>query len=136
MSKVYGIASQEIYCEQFGNDLVVLNLGTGQYFGFNTSAALIWKGLIDHQVSLEDLGEAGFPQQFLSSCVARLEELGLISPADHPAQAVPAELLENLDATLPEPNVELYDDLASLFLADPIHDVDGEIGWPNIGHQA
>jgi hypothetical protein len=132
MTKVYGIASPEIYSEQFGDDLVVLHLGTGQYFGFNTSAALIWKGLINHKASLENLGEAGFPQQALSQCIARLEELGLIRPADHPAQAVPAELLKNLDATLPE--VELYDDLASLILADPIHDVDDEIGWPNIGN--
>jgi hypothetical protein len=132
MSTVYCIASNDIYCEQFGNDLVVLNLSTGQYFGFNTSAALIWRGLIEHQASLENLGKAGFPEQALNSCVTRLEELGLISLADHPAQSLPAELLTNLDAALPEPEVELYEDLASLILADPIHDVEDDAGWPNV----
>lgn len=130
MSKVYGIASPDIYCEQFGNDLVVLNLGTGQYFGFNDAASLIWKCLIEHQASLEDLCLAGFSQEILITCVARLEELGLICPGNHPARSVPAEL--HPDVALADPKVELFDDLASLILADPIHDVEGEAGWPNL----
>lgn len=130
MGKVYGIASSDIYCEQFGNDLVVLNLGTGEYFGFNDTASLIWKGLIGHQASLENLCAAGFSQETLNTCVARLEELGLIRPGNHPARAVPADL--HPEATLAEPKVELYDDLASLILADPIHDVEDEAGWPNL----
>ena len=132
MSKVYSIASKDIYCEQFGSDLVVLNLSTGQYFGFNATAALIWKGLIEHEASLENLRAAGFSQEILTTCIARLEELGLISPGNHPAKAIPAELHQNLEAALAEPEVELYDDLATLILADPIHDVEGEAGWPNI----
>jgi hypothetical protein len=129
MSQVYRVASSEIYCEQFGNDLVVLNLGSGQYFGFNASASLIWKALIEHQASLEDLCAAGFSQDTLNTCIARLEELGLIRPGIHPARPFPAEL--HLEAALAEPEVELYDDLASLILADPIHDV-VEAGWPKI----
>lgn len=134
MSKVYSIASSDIYCEQFGNDLVVLNLGTGQYFGFNDTACLIWKGLIEHQASLEGLCAAGFSLETLNTCVARLEELGLIRPGDHPARPAPAEL--HPDTALAEPEVELYDDLTSLILADPIHDVEGEAGWPNLSSNA
>lgn len=132
MSKVYRVADAGIYSEQFGDDLVVLNLNTGRYYGFNVYAGLIWKGLIEHRASLDGLVEAGFADAALASCIARLEELGLVSPADHEPQAVPSELKMALEGGHPDPVVELYDDLASIILADPIHDVDTEAGWPNI----
>ena len=132
MSKVYSVAGAGIYSEQFGDDLVVLNLNTGQYYGFNVYAGLIWNGLIDHQASLDGLCDAGFSREALTGCIARLEQLGLVCPAGHPAKVVPSELRDTLAAAEPNPVVELYDDLASVILADPIHDVDSQAGWPNV----
>jgi hypothetical protein len=68
----------------------------------------------------------------LTGCIARLEQLGLVCLADYPAKAVPSELRDSLVAGEPNPVVELYDDLASVILADPIHDVDSQAGWPNV----
>jgi len=132
MTTVYAVAGPGIYSEQFADDLVVLNLNTGHYYGLNLHAGLIWKGLVDHQASVDGLCEAGFSRAALTTCIARLEELGLVVPADHPPQVVPSALVVRLGAAEPIPLIEFYDDLASVILADPIHDVDNEAGWPNI----
>lgn len=132
VDQVYCISGPGIYSEQFGDDLVVLNLNTGQYYGFNVHASLIWRGLVDCQAGVDSLCDAGFSREALSGCIARLEELGLISLADHSPKAVPDDLAACFASAEPVPLVELYDDLASVILADPIHDVDGEAGWPNL----
>lgn len=131
-TETYAVAGPGIYSEQFGDDLVVLNLNTGQYFGFNVHAGLIWKGLVDHQASMDGLCAAGFAREAVITCIARLEELGLVASAKHEPQVVPPDLVAGLDSAEPVPLVELYDDLASVILADPIHDTVSEAGWPNL----
>jgi len=63
--------------------------------------------------------------------LCRLYELNLIRAAS-PATAI--EVVPPIDWTSfaagDQPEIEVFDDLAQLILADPIHDVDAEAGWP------
>lgn len=128
----YRVAGPDVVSESFDGELVVLNLGTGQYFGFNPSAAAAWTALMAGATPGQ-IVEAGASQPALLAFVARLEALNLIVPG--PA-APPAELSEALRAGITAdasaPTVESYDDLADLLMADPIHDVDQEAGWPHM----
>ncbi|WP_417809480.1 PqqD family protein [Thioclava sp.] len=121
MTTCYQLAGPDIVHESFGGDLVVLNLRSGQYFGLNPSAALLWSAIVDGQSITDDLaaGAAAFAQHLI--------ELGLIVPATT-ATAKPAVPL-SLDSA---PTIEVYDDLSDLIVADPIHDVDDEAGWPKM----
>lgn len=116
----YQPAGPDIVHEEFDGEIVILNLQTGQYFGLNDSAAGLW-GTVqaggDPAIASKDHGA-----QF----VARLTELGLIVQSDETAQETAP--LDISDA----PKVDVYDDLSDLILADPIHDVDQEQGWPKM----
>lgn len=62
--------------------------------------------------------------------LCRLHELNLIRAAIPAATEVVPPIDWNSFATGDEPEIEVFDDLAQLILADPIHDVDAEAGWP------
>ena len=126
----YQLANPDIVFEQFGDDLVVLNLRSGQYFGFNNVGALVWSAL-SSGVKANALIDAGVQSQhletFLSSLISN-ELLVAQAPLDiELAQEVGIALA----AASEVPTLEVYDDLADLIMADPIHDVDTETGWPN-----
>lgn len=116
----YLLAGPDIVHEEFDGEIVILNLQTGQYFGLNDSAAGLWETVQaggDPTVASKDHG---------ANFVARLTELGLIVKSDEAAQATAAMNIAE------EPKIDVYDDLSDLILADPIHDVDQEQGWPKL----
>jgi hypothetical protein len=43
---------------------------------------------------------------------------------------MPTELLEKIRSAKEKPDLFVFDDLADLFKADPIHDVEEPAGWP------
>lgn len=125
MTERYKIAGPDIVHEDFGGDLVVLNLASGQYFGLNSAAALVWTALLDgHDPAKIDTDQAN--STTVADFVAKLQGFGLIVPdVDNAAPVTPANL------SLPDaPTIEAYEDLADLIVADPIHDVDADMGWP------
>ena len=42
---VYAVASEEIIFESFDGDAVVLDIGTGRYFGFSDLGSCAWEAL-------------------------------------------------------------------------------------------
>lgn len=128
----YRVAGPGIVSEAFDGELVVLNLGTGQYFGFNPSAAAAWVALMAG-AKPSQIVAAGAAEPALLALVARLEALNLIVPDPAaPSAALSEAMRAGIAADASAPTVESYDDLADLFLADPIHDVDQEAGWPHL----
>lgn len=131
MIEQYKIAGPDIVHENFGGDLVVLNLASGQYFGLNATGATLWEAIVSgHRASKigQDLETATTAHKF----AGQLQELGLIVIDENPAvdtTYVPILLSE-------APAIEVYDDLADLIVADPIHDVDAEMGWPKASDEA
>ncbi|MBV1904068.1 MAG: PqqD family protein [Marinosulfonomonas sp.] len=127
----YKVSSADIVFEEFDGDLVVLNLASGQYFGLNSPAAAIWTSLVSG-VCPADIANAGPKAKAVNKFVEDLLSFELIFPApDAKATLKPGEIAA-LRAIGPEPLIEVYDDLADLIVADPIHDVDQEAGWPNL----
>jgi hypothetical protein len=127
MATRYKIAGPDIVHESFGGDLVVLNLGSGQYFGVNTSGAALWSAIVQGQ-DASKLGHNDAAEKAVSDFAAQLREFGLIVPDDSEesnAPSIPISL-----GTLP--TIEAYDDLSDLIVADPIHDVDANMGWPKL----
>ncbi len=120
----FQLTGPDVVGEEFDGEVVVLNLRTGQYFGLNESGAALWGAILAGADPADIAGISG------SEFAARLVELGLISQSAEPP--VPAEKL-TLDIT---PMIDVYDDLSDLILADPIHDVDAEKGWPKLPDSA
>ena len=129
------ICSPEVLAEDFDGDIVILNLEDGNYFNLGKSAPQIWSSLMSgvtpqsllEQVSKRRPDMADSVRHFIT----RLFELKLIRPADSDAEILVAPSIEwdELAAT-GAPEIDVFDDLANLILADPIHDVDADAGWP------
>ena len=116
----YNLAGPDVVHEEFDGEIVVLNLQSGQYFGLNEPGAALWMAIQSggdpHAVSA--MHGAAFAE--------KLVNLGLIVATDE--AATPAQAQDFATA----PSIEAYDDLSDLILADPIHDVDEERGWPKL----
>lgn len=136
----YELAGPDIVFERFDGDLVVLNLSTGKYFGLNLVAAVLWDALMTGAPAA-DLVAAGANAADLQAFLAELAKQGLIKTAAMPRIATlqpetAAALAAALAALAGAPQIEIFDDLADLILADPIHDVDAQTGWPHLPNAA
>ena len=125
----YQLAHPDIVFERFDEDLLVLNLRSGQYFGFNNAGSLIWNAL-SSGIKASLIYDAGVKKEnlekFISDLIAH-ELLIAIAPLQTELSEELANLLSQESAL---PSIEIYDDLADLIMADPIHDVDADAGWP------
>lgn len=131
MNNCYIVAGPDIVFEKFGGDLVVLDIATGRYFGFNPTAARVWEALMAG-ASPATIAELGFDVASVVGFVEKLEVYKLIVSAGVSNRLLPDQLRDPLTADLSAPTVEVYEDLADLIVADPIHDVDDQHGWPRM----
>lgn len=131
----YEICSPGVIAEDFDGDIVILNLEDGRYFSLRGAGPSVWSALMAG-VTPESIVEsarqlrsdwAESTNQFLH----RLRELELIRVASGKLTvADPAPVVWGTAADGEEPGIDVFDDLAELILADPIHDVDADVGWP------
>ena len=124
--------SRDVASEDFDGEFVVLDLASGKYFSLLGGAAIVWRGLMAGH-SLDSLCTglpAGSPRRAeVEKLVQALIDGRLIIPGA--ALAAPtAGIAAELAASTGPIEVETFDDLADLLVADPIHDVDAETGWP------
>lgn len=128
----YAVAGRGIVSETFDGDIVVLDLDSGRYFSFTDSGCALWEGLVEgiapkallHDGAIYTNDEV---QDFLRELIDyRL----LVAVAETAIAAVSAATAEKLSRAKEKPAITVFDDLADLFLADPIHDVEEEAGWP------
>jgi hypothetical protein len=129
LNTAYKCASADIVFEEFEGDLVVLNLGSGRYFGFNKSAATVWNALMQG-VRPSTISAVGSGETDIRGFVDTLLANELVVANSDVNTPLMAAQIEDLEADRSAPVVEIYDDLADLIVADPIHDVDAEAGWP------
>lgn len=125
----YQLANPDIVFERFDEDLVVLNLRSGQYFGFNHAGALIWNAL-SSGVKASIIIEAGVKQESLETFLSELIAHELLIETASLQAVLSEEVATLLSQEMEIPSIEIYDDLADLIMADPIHDVDADAGWP------
>jgi hypothetical protein len=134
LSRQYEIASGDIVSESFGGDYVVLDLDCGKYFSFSDSANVIWEAVTAGVAPTDLLGPAvAISPAELDCFVQILVEHGLIAPRQTAAlNGSVSDYVGRLAKTTEKPEVVIFDDLADLFKADPIHDVEEPVGWPAI----
>jgi hypothetical protein len=131
----YAVASPDIVAEEFEGEFVVLDLSCGKYYSMNAAASAVWRA-IGAGASVEALGDAveGAPavtRQSIHDFADKLVEYGCLARSDAPGAAtVDPATIAVLKASGAPPTVELFDDLADLIMADPIHDVEETAGWP------
>jgi hypothetical protein len=126
----YSINAPDVVAEEFNGEMVVLNLANGHYYSLRGIACSLWTQLI-----------AGYsPQSILTSLESRRPELVSLSSEvlermiDYrlvrlePALVAPEPIREKWVGD--DPKIEVFDDLAELVAADPVHDVDEVVGWP------
>ncbi|MFN0085774.1 MAG: PqqD family peptide modification chaperone [Blastocatellia bacterium] len=131
ISAGYSINEPDVVAEDFNGQVVILNLANGHYFSLEGIAAPIWSLLLSNcppEVVLESIGQSR-PDLVEDSAqfIERLVALDLIVPNGRgPAAA------SGIDASWAggSPQIQIFDDLAELIFADPIHDVDEQAGWP------
>lgn len=129
----YKISGPQITWEEFDNEYVVLDLESGRYFSFVGGAALVWRGILEG-CSPDALSAAipsgGHASVAFQTFFAALITGGLVVADDLPPEEA-GDLPAEIAAAGTDFNLESFDDLAALLVADPIHDVEAEAGWPH-----
>lgn len=81
----YRISSDDIVSEDFDGETVVLDLGTGRYFGLNATASALWSPLssgVDRAV----LQAMGVAKGWIDSFAANCQQAGLLVTAPEAAE--------------------------------------------------
>ena len=137
VNDVFGKASSDIVFEEFDGDLVVVNLATGRYFGFNLTAQLLWKGLMggsSPQEIIKSVGDSeAVTEESINAFVDQLISFELVvGNSDCTSTPLEENTIAELHRVTSLPSVETYDDLADLIMADPIHETVEDAGWPHV----
>lgn len=131
----YAVAGPDIVFENFNGDLVVLNIATGRYFGFNPTAARVWDALITG-IRPTAMVAAGVEPTALALFLEKLVQYELVVPSNRDETPLTSQHRDALAADSSAPVIDVYEDLADLIVADPIHDTAADQGWPHISKAA
>ena len=128
----YAISAPDVVSEDFNGQIVILNLSDGRYFSLGGIASSVWSNLlvgIIPQVIFDSIKQQR-PElsEEAAQFVDRLIELKLIRQHEGGEADFPSTINEAWAGDAPR--IEVFDDLAELIFADPIHDVDEQAGWP------
>ncbi len=133
----FEISSPDVVAEDFGTEIVVLNLFNGKYFSLVDVAADVWRDIangyrpldLSHHLRETDSPSAVAVEQFLEALISE----SLIRPSSKEAMArdaACATAVSALDHGAPPPRLDVFDDMVDLITCDPIHEVDEDLGWP------
>ena len=131
---VLEIAAPHCVAQEFEGEVIALNLTSGTYYSLRDLGAVLWRDLAaGHSVeSLAALaaGALGGIQPVVDFA-ASMEANGLLRPASNPVTPVGepqvvAALANGTSGLI----FEAFEDMQSLFLLDPVHEVDETRGWP------
>jgi hypothetical protein len=137
----YRVNKPSVILEDFGDEVVIVNLVSGNYYSVDAVGAEIWamiqKGAkateITAHLSRKYEGAAAFIEEAVIGFIRRIISENLIVP-DADASAPPPEPDDAGDQArkpFAAPALQKYTDMQELLLLDPIHEVD-ETGWPNV----
>ncbi len=143
MATAYATNDAKAVSETLDGETIVIHMETGNYYSLNGTGSFVWgrlKGGRTLDALAADLAgaynvtaeaAAGLIATFLSMLVVDglvLEQDGAPADAQTPSDtdAAPAGERQPFEAPL----ATRYDDMQEMLLADPIHDVDEQHGWP------
>jgi hypothetical protein len=128
----YEIDAPDVVSEDFAGQVVILNLANGHYFNLTGIASPIWSLILAGHTPRSILIsiQAKRPELIEQSMefLVRIVELNLVRAREVDAGDTSGIIDEAWSGDGPQ--IQVYDDLAELIFADPIHDVDEREGWP------
>lgn len=131
------IAAPNCVAQDFEGEVIALNLAKGTYYSLRDLAAVLWRDLAaGHPVqtlaalAADCLGGTQSVLDFVANLTAH-DLMRLASNAAMPA-AEPRLGQALAGAGTAELVFEVFDDMNSLILLDPVHEVDEKRGWPNL----
>jgi hypothetical protein len=129
------VAGPDCIAEDFGGEIVVLNGASGVYYSLSGLAAGIWRDLTaGHAVepllhAIGGVDDSIF--QAAGDFIRDLQTEGLLRPRNfHAPTTSPPESVALIRSGETSLTIQSFDDMRDLILADPIHDVEENIGWP------
>jgi len=133
----------EVTFEDFKNEILIIDLKTGNYHSLRKSGAHVWRLLVDGRsvndcvAWLTDFYKTD--REIIATDTRRfiedLEKMALLEPISVPestTETKPPLQSETYEA----PSIQSYGDLQDLLLLDPIHEVVPESGWPHRREEA
>lgn len=134
---IYSIDKSKIIYENYDDETVLINLESGNYYSMNQTSFEVLD-LIEKKTRDDKIIEYFVSKYKSSQETARLireflelllsEGLIFVEVSDEGTHTLPSYTSLGVVELIP-PNLEKYDDMQSLLLLDPIHEVD-ETGWP------
>lgn len=133
--------ASDVVFENFGDEVILLNLRSGNYYSLDPLAMLYWEylsqGVPPRQIAAHICGcyEGNVDEASIASDLADLfvefQSEGLIRPSGI-ARALPDVTIATArpPAAYARPTISKFDDVAEMLLLDPVHDV-SEVGWPH-----
>jgi|KBSSwiStaDraftv2_1062776.scaffolds.fasta_scaffold791310_2 hypothetical protein len=136
---IFECNSPDVVFENFGDEVILLNLRTGSYFSLDPVGMLCWDYLsqqVPIAAVIERIGAAyGLePVERIAGDIDRLVEeflaKNLLRSSAQPSTAGEAADASKLPPVYAPPSLTTFDDINEMLLLDPVHDV-GEVGWPH-----
>jgi hypothetical protein len=132
-----------IISEIIEDEAIIINLDSGAYYSLRGGSVMVWKVIqlgggrdqVIDQLTHAYQGEAEAIAASAMELLAELENEQIIVAADaesarsFDAKTLPFDLEGERPLCAPLV-VDKYTDMKDLLLADPIHDVDDDFGWP------
>lgn len=142
-SQIYRVNTPLIATEKLDNEVMIVNLGKGNYYSLTGTGAVIWdliasgrtKAAIVDEVVDNYVGDSDTIRQSLDRFVSELCDENLIVAGDGASQSssdVPKRAASADRPRFAAPQLEKYTDMQELLLIDPIHEVNDEQGWPKM----
>lgn len=126
----WSAASVDISLEKFDGEYVALDMALGRYFALSAAASVVLDALLAGASPAMIVAANASRAAEITALINDLGSSGiLIAEEGAPVEPDPV-LLVHLASLNGSISLEAHDDLADLILADPIHDTDGDFGWP------
>jgi hypothetical protein len=134
----FRVNAPSVAWEDFDDEVIMVNLESGQYYSTRAVGAEIWRRLekgacvsaVEQAIAALYDVDGVVAAEAVSAFVGQLSEHGLMLPNDEAATQAPSDAVTGPKRPFQTPVLEMYSDMQDLLLLDPIHDVD-ESGWPN-----
>ena len=132
------VKAPEVIHETIDGEVIIINLGTGNYYSVKGSGASVWTMLHENPgVTVDQLTAAVAPRHATSDditvaieqFVADLQREDLVATDGEPTTVTPASNGATAGEWQP-PMLEKYTDMQDLVLLDPVHEVE-PAGWPH-----
>lgn len=131
------VNSPSVVWEDFNDEVVIVNLESGQYFSARDAGAAIWRRAANGYSTAELLQEVlniyDVEQSIAAAAIdtliteARNQNLITVNPTLQMAVSINEVVMEKRKFI--NSSLEVFSDMQDILLLDPIHEVDAS-GWP------